>query len=185
MVQELAGTSYAISAAAQSAGSSPSKTAIADLDMAAVAVRRSLQSLRSLLVDIYPQSLQGRSIDVALTELLAPVETAGIETELQLNDLPALRQETSELVYRVAQEGIRNAMQHGEPSSISVSVRQDGQGLRTSVTDDGEGFDPGAEVPPNHFGLRLLADAATSHGGHLSVESEPGVGTTLTVEVPM
>jgi len=185
VVQELAGTSYAISAAAQSAGSSPSKTAIADLDMAAVAVRRSLQSLRSLLVDIYPQSLQGRSIDVALTELLAPVETAGIETELQLNDLPALRQETSELVYRVAQEGIRNAMQHGEPSSISVSVRQDGQGLRTSVTDDGEGFDPGAEVPPNHFGLRLLADAATSHGGHLSVESEPGVGTTLTVEVPM
>lgn len=82
VVQELAGTSYAISAAAQSAGSSTSKTtAIADLDMAAVAVRRSLQSIWSILVDIYPQSLQRRSIDVALTELLAPVETAGIETD--------------------------------------------------------------------------------------------------------
>ena len=88
-------------------------------------------------------------------------------------------------MYRVTQEGIRNAMKHGEPSSISVSVRRDGQRLCTSVTDDGEGFDPSAEVPPGHFGLRLLTDAATSQGGQLSVESEPGAGTTLTVEVPV
>jgi len=202
VVQELAGTSYAISAAAQSAHasslhtspahtSSPhvqspaSQTATADLDMAAIAVRRSLQSLRSLLVDIYPQSLSGRSIDVALTELLAPVETAGIDTELELEGLPPLSQETSGLVYRVAQEGIRNAMKHGEPTRIAVSVRQDGQQLLTSVTDDGDGFDPSAEVPPDHFGLRLLHDAAAGQGGRLSVESEAGTGTTLTVEVPV
>jgi signal transduction histidine kinase len=52
-----------------------------------------------------------------------------------------------------------------------------------TVMDDGVGFDP-ADIPPDHVGLRLLTDLAESLGGSLAVESEPGRGTTLRMEVP-
>jgi signal transduction histidine kinase len=84
------------------------------------------------------------------------------------------------LVWRVAQEAVRNAVRHSGARHLRVAVAQDGAGrLRLEVTDDGAGFDPGTGLPSSGFGLRGLASLVADAGGRLDVTSAPGQGTTV------
>jgi two-component system NarL family sensor kinase len=90
------------------------------------------------------------------------------------------------LLFRVAQEGVRNVLHHSGAQHARVeAARANGQ-ARLAVTDDGRGFNPddrpGQEA--GHFGLGMLADLAADAGGRLEVRSRAGEGTTLTVELP-
>src|SRR5262249_4421477 len=91
---------------------------------------------------------------------------------------------TERLLFRAAQEALRNAARHSGASAIRATVNAlPAGGARLQVADDGAGFDTAA-VPDGHFGLRLLADLAHDAGGRLDVASAPGRGTTVTLELP-
>lgn len=187
VVQDLVGTSYAISAAAETAaGTSPELAA--DLRAAAAGTRRGLQALRSLLVDIYPANLKTQGLDDAIADLLAPASSLGIETECALRgDLDAPIESTA-LIYRVVRESVRNVFRHADAHMLTVTVDGDDHRLCASVEDDGRGFD----VAPyedrfgnnGHMGLRLISDLASDAGARLTVESAVGSGTTVLLEVP-
>jgi signal transduction histidine kinase len=94
---------------------------------------------------------------------------------------------TQQLVYRVAQETVRNAVAHARASEVRVRLAREAGTLVLEVDDDGTGFDvrQTLEHPADgHFGLRLLADLATAAGAELAVTSAPGDGTRwrLTVD---
>ena len=179
VVQDLAGAAFALAGAARSGSIRPEV-----VEDAGDSVRQSLRSLRSLLVEIYPPDLAEVGLRGALDDLLAPVGAAGIATVLEVDELPDLSPTGSALAWRVAQEAIRNALQHARPSRLVVRVRASGtRGVRLVVEDDGTGFDPSQPPEPGHVGLRGLRDATKEAGGRLEVVSEPGAGTRVELEV--
>jgi signal transduction histidine kinase len=187
VVQELAGASFALSAAADAVraepGSSPATSA--SLDRVAAGVRHSIRSLRSLLVDIYPPSLHDEGLPAALTDLLAPLPGSGTQTTLNITPNLDLAPETSALVYRVAQEAVRNAQRHAGAAHLDVEVSRRVDRVVLVVQDDGQGFDPGVSekaIADGHVGLRLLSDLVAEAGGELMIRSGPG-GTTVRLEV--
>ncbi len=90
--------------------------------------------------------------------------------------------------YRIAQEALRNAVQHAHARQIVVRVRCDGQGLTLSVRDDGVGFTlpprPDILTQEGHFGLVGIQERVTRLGGTLRIHTAPGRGTRITVHLP-
>jgi signal transduction histidine kinase len=168
-VQTLAGVSFSLAASG-------------DREAAAL-TRRSMQQLRSLLVDIYPPSLEREGLRAALSDLLTPLGGRGVATRLEVPEDLRLPAEVEALLYRTAQEAVRNAASHAEPTTVSVRASAADGHARLEVADDGRGFS-GDEQRPGHFGLRVVRDIVGQAGGRVEVRSAPGEGTTVTVEVP-
>ncbi len=183
VVQDLVGTSFAVTAAADTAESYRPEFAH-DLRAAAVGTRRSLQSLRSLLVDIYPPNLHKQGLEAALVDLLAPASSLGIETELIISGDPVARPDVITLVYRVVQESVRNVVRHANALVVRVGVDASQDTLVVTVEDDGRGFRANEGSPSGHFGLRLMADLTADAGAGFSINSTPGAGTAIRLEVP-
>ncbi len=183
VVQELAGASFALAAAAKSVPEAPAVSA--SLDRVAAGVRQSMRSLRSLLVEIYPPNLHTEGLAAALGDLLAPLPGSGLSTSLEVPDPIELAPETATLLFRVAQESVRNAQRHAAAHVIAVKVTLEGTRVVLTVTDDGTGFDTRAPAANGHVGLRLLADLATEAGGSFEVRSRHGHGTTVRLDMPL
>jgi two-component system, NarL family, sensor kinase len=178
VVQNLAGVSYSLSAAASSAPAELSPT----LREAAGETRQALRELRSLLVEIYPPDLQREGLEAALEDLLAPCAARGLETRLAVDD-EELPPAVESLFFRAAQEALRNVVKHAGAERVDVEVGRR-NGLATlRVEDDGSGFDVDGQPPGDHFGLRVLRDLVREVGGDLEIDSKPGRGTVVCVEV--
>jgi signal transduction histidine kinase len=88
-------------------------------------------------------------------------------------------------VFRIAQEALHNALRHADAARIDIVLRcaSDGQ-LLLEVRDDGAGFEPAAPgVRSRSLGLTTMAERAKAAGGSLTIESAPGAGTTVRLEV--
>ncbi len=193
VVQDLTGVTLSLAAASRRKSSpvaplsAPTDQAV--LDDAASKLRESIGSLRSLLVEIYPPNLHESGVEVALSDLLARLRNRGIDVTLMV-DLPddGLKPTTAGLLYRTAQEALRNVVSHGEATSVRVGVGHDDKQVYLEVEDDGRGFEPGAVVTTprhGHVGLRVLGDLASQSGGSVTLESAPGHGTLLRVVLPL
>ncbi len=189
VVQDLAGTSFALSATAREITAEPAtnpQQLRERLDGLGAGIRRSLRALRSLLVEIYPPDLSSSGLPAALDDLLAPAVAGGVVVTLDIPETTDLPEDVVALVWRASQECVRNALRHGEPSNLVVrlSRHNEGASVRLEIIDDGRGFDPSQPEANDHFGLRGLRDLATEAGGTLQVVSSPGAGTTVLLEVP-
>ena len=183
VVQDLAGVAFSLGAVARGPARDLDKE---EVGTAAGRVRQAVRSLRSLLVEIYPPSLYDEGLEAVLSDLLARLAPRGIETTLDVDGaLKGLGVDETELLYRVAQEGLRNVVEHADASQVSIVARRAGGTVQLSVTDDGRGMGPGpVRVRSGHLGLRALAGLADTLGATIAVDSEPGQGTVLRVEVP-
>ena len=181
VVQDLAGISFAMSAVVRDIADRPAVAS--QLSSLGTGVRRALRVLRSLLVEIYPPNLRTEGLAAALDDLLAPVSASGVEVQLDVADTSHLDDKTIGLLWRVAQESVRNATRHGSPTRIAVSVHTSTGGAELEVSDDGVGFDASQAPPSGHFGLRGLHDLVDEAGGRLHVLSAPGSGTLVHLEV--
>lgn len=180
VVQDLAGVTYALTAIAdQTADPAVS----VKLERTATTTRGAVRSLRSLLVDIYPQSLSEAGLAAALTDLLSSLP-AGIQGTLVMPEPVDLSDDHQAALYRAARETLQNVAKHSGADRVELSVLAAADGdVALTVRDDGVGFVPG-EVRSGHLGMSLLRDLAVSAGGSLSVQSAPGEGTTVTFTVP-
>ena len=86
-------------------------------------------------------------------------------------------------LYRVAQEALRNAVQHSTARKIRITLKQDKSSVLLKVKDDGKGFDAG-NVHCDIAGLRIMACWAAAVGGELRVLSRKRLGTTITLKLP-
>jgi signal transduction histidine kinase len=89
------------------------------------------------------------------------------------------------LIYRVAQESIRNARTHGDATEITIKIEHEGRRAVLTVSDNGRGFGGEAADESGHFGLRLMRDLGDHAGGELEVLSAPGDGASVRLEVPL
>jgi signal transduction histidine kinase len=188
VVQDLAGTAFSLAAAAKRSNGGGNGASREVLERGAAQTRQSVRELRSLLVEIYPPSLRQAGLESALKDLLGRVEEGGVATRLNIAPGVRLTADTEAVFFRVAQEAVRNAAAHAEPSAITVAVRADDGRASLTVADDGRGFareNAPDRGPTGHFGLELMRDLAGDAGGEFSVESAPGRGTRVSVQVPV
>ncbi|MFF5111332.1 sensor histidine kinase [Streptosporangium sp. NPDC000509] len=137
-------------------------------------VRRSVNTLREPReIPPLPDALQ------ALAELTS---AAGVTTSVAISgEQRPLPDETREALFRVAQEGLTNVLKHAQANRADVVLDYADAAVRLAVRDDGAGS---ASTPASGFGLVGLRERAEHLGGWLSVESAPGAGYTLSMEVP-
>ncbi len=86
---------------------------------------------------------------------------------------------------RIGQEAVANAVKHGRARQVSIELRYATASVCLAVSDNGRGFAVGQASPAGHFGLLDMRERAQSMGSHLRVESEPGRGTRIAVEIPL
>ncbi len=188
VVQDLAGLSFSLTASADRVAKDGSTAeAAATLRRAAVGVRQNMRELRTLLVEIHPPNLHTQGLAAALSDLLAPLAARGIETTLDVAPDLTLPEDVEALVFRGAQEALRNVATHASAKSASVNVRKGGDVVTLEVRDDGRGFNLeglDARRAEGHLGLGLLSELARDAGGEVEIRSEPGRGTAIRMEVP-
>jgi two-component system NarL family sensor kinase len=184
IVQDLTGVSFALTAEARKRTDHRDEV----ISGSAGQVRDSITSLRSLLVDIYPPNLQEEGLESALGDLLAKPRQRGVNGTLEVDLDDLLDPATASLLYRAAQEAIRNVVRHSAASNVRIHLGRDGDRVTLTVDDDGRGFDPqelAEATDDGHVGLRLLAGLIADASGEMEVYSAPGAGTAVTVSLPL
>jgi signal transduction histidine kinase len=145
-----------------------------------------LQDVRRLAVQLRPKALDDFGLVPALERLVETFsESSGITVELEAGlGEERVPTDVETTLYRIVQEALTNIVKHADAKRVSiVLVRRDGW-VTAVVEDDGRGFDPAA-VTADNLGLDGMRERVELHEGHLTVETAPGSGTTLRVEVPL
>jgi signal transduction histidine kinase len=181
-LQRLASLSFDLSLEAELHGEDA--LAAGALRAGAGQTRETIRELRALLVDIYPPALSDEGLKAAVGDLAAALEADGTTVDVDIPEALDVTYAVEALLFRVAQEALRNARAHAGAARVEVAVRRDGDEARLVVADDGRGFEPGPQGPAGHFGLRLMEDLSRDAGGDLHIDSAPGEGTRVTLEVP-
>ena len=100
------------------------------------------------------------------------------------SSLRTLNEKQRHSLSQIAREALSNVARHAEATQVRVKVREVGNNLVMTISDDGKGFDPEKLENPNSFGLRNMDQRARRLGGKLMIESAAGQGTTITVQIP-
>ena len=162
------------------------------LDQARLTARESLTEARRLVWALRPEALENVSLPDALGRLAERwSEESGISAGVTTTGTPCpLASEVEAMLFRVAQESLNNARKHAQGASrVALTLSYMGETVALDVRDDGAGFDPAREFEKTRdrdsggFGLKGMRERVEGVGGSLSVESTPGEGSTLTVEL--
>ncbi|HTJ77334.1 MAG TPA: ATP-binding protein [Acidimicrobiales bacterium] len=188
VVQGLVGSSYTLTVAAERARSAGEHDLAATVAQTGVDLRTWVKELRTLLVNLAPPRLHQEGLAAALADLASAAAARGIDARVDVEPGLRLDPAVETLVFRAAQEAVRNATAHAHPSALRLRVRGSGpHRVRLEVEDDGEGFSPTRREQASgegHVGLSLLGALAEDAGGRLDVDSTPGHGTLIRLEVP-
>ncbi len=161
------------------------ETIVQRLDGLRYLTSESIEELRRLAVDLRPAILDHLGILPALRWYVQQLaDQADLSIQLSAPEKMERLPEAVELVlYRVAQEGLTNAIRHSQASHIEVVLEQSPQVLRLRVVDDGVGFDP--QKLDRGLGLVGIRERIELVNGNCGVETGPGEGTRLWVEIPL
>jgi nitrate/nitrite-specific signal transduction histidine kinase len=146
--------------------------------------QEALAEMRLLIYELRPPVLEKVGLVAALQARLQAVEgRAGLKTEFKVDGVDHLPHATEEGLYRIAQEALNNALKHARARRIGVFLRQSGDALALEIADDGVGFEPIQASAQGGMGLSAMGERIAQLGGHLKVESNPGQGTRVLVEL--
>lgn len=149
-----------------------------------------MQGVRRLSQDLRPAALDRLGLLSALEWLASDVsEYSGIEIKVNVVDTERRLPEEVELVlFRITQEALRNVWRHSQATRAEITVEFDESKTRVTVSDNGKGFNLpqtiGDLARDGKLGLAGMQERARLLGGSLTVQSEPGRGSTITVELP-
>ena len=162
----------------------------ASLESARKLLREVTRSFKAACVESWPPALAVAGLEAVLRELLSGFAGRSkikmlADIRLHEKDCPT-QSPLAIVVYRLAQEMLRNAEKHSAAEKLEFSVVCESGWLTLSARDDGRGFDPAkAKNKRSSLGLKIMADMAGSTGGYFSVYSRPGGGTLVKAELPL
>jgi len=185
LAQELAGALMQLQAFDHLKNKTPKEAAKA-YEAGLTMLRQGHSETRRLIAGVRPPILDESGIVEAIAHLIHELgRDKGPKIEYHSKvDFDRLDPTLENAIYRIIQEALTNACQHGKSEKISVSVLQRGDHLRIEVRDWGIGFEP-MTVPKNHFGLEGIRQRARLLGGKCSIRSKAGKGTSISVELPV
>jgi two-component system NarL family sensor kinase len=186
-VQEIAGLAFSLAPLAERADARGARRDGDELREAIERLRGTVRDLRALLVDLHPPHLAAAGLEAALGDLVNPLRQRGVAVEVAVDGTEQLGRDQQAVVYRVAQEAVRNVIAHADASVVRVRLDADGSDARLVVADDGRGFGEAVRADRHtagHLGLSLAEELARQAGGELSVASTEGSGTRVELRVP-
>jgi signal transduction histidine kinase len=143
-----------------------------------------IQELTFLVQEIYPIALQEKGLTTALREYIYEWENRNdITMQFTTRNERRLPLEIEQAIYRVAQEALANVARHSHARRADVSLVYNDDSLQLSVSDDGCGFDTNPKS--QGMGLRSIRERVASIRGTVQIQSAPGHGTRILVQVPI
>lgn len=139
--------------------------------------------IRTVSSALHPPQLEDQGISAALRQYILnlQMQNVGVSIEfLEKGEVRPIEKQTAIQIYRIAQETLKNALQHSGSTLIRVHLEYSPNAVAISIVDNGCGFDP-KKCSTGGVGLVGIRERATSFGGSLTVHSEPGRGTVLRV----
>ncbi|HEY6470732.1 MAG TPA: sensor histidine kinase [Candidatus Dormibacteraeota bacterium] len=194
VVQNLAGMALMLSAEAsqlkahQNGDAKGTEALIELLNQSASDARDAMKDLRTLIIDLAPPTLRREGLQAALLEVLAEMKRKGTNTQLDLPPNLRLRKDRAALIFRVAQEVLRNVAAHAQAKNVTVELSTEDGAAVLSIQDDGKGFseaDVARRRAEGHLGTSAIVDRAEEAGGTLTIDSEPGRGTLVVLTLPI
>lgn len=184
VAQGFTGIVMQLEAAEQAFDRDPS-AARAHLDRARTSARESLAEIRRSVHALRPELLDAEGLQDALRRIADRwAADTGILATVRVSGEPQPLTPDRELaLLRAAQEALANVARHSEARRVTVALAHAPDEVRVVVTDDGRGFDPATAA--GGMGLRGLQDRLADVGGHGRIESAPGEGTRVVLEVPV
>lgn len=187
LLQEMAGTQMALGAAASRAAAEGSPLA-STLEGITRQISRTMVSARNSVWRIRDEAVDRGDLVGAVMAWLDQVhadqrDIIHLDVAASPKKMDAAK---AEHLLRIIQEGVGNALRHGQPTRVDVTISEQGGVLGVSVADDGIGFAPRptcSQTDP-HWGLIGLGERAERLGASLNIKSAPGEGTVLLVTLP-
>ena len=144
--------------------------------------RGALAEMRTLLLEMRPESLERSDIQSLLTQLAeAFIGRVRVPVALDIQGDCELTHEVKVVFYRVAQETLNNIAKHSGARQVDLRLKcQPGQ-MNLFIKDDGLGFEAGS-ITPDHMGMAIMRERASSIGASLKIESQPGYGTCVELD---
>ena len=143
--------------------------------------RRGLSETRRALKDLRAQPLEDLGLELALRQLIDSVaERAGFKTNVNVDSpLPYLAPNVEQVFYRIAQETLENVSRHANAYMVLAELHEEDGKLTMLIRDDGRGFNMNDVKDEGHFGLKGMHERALTIGAELTIESQPGRGTSV------
>lgn len=147
-----------------------------------------LEDLHRLAINLRPASLDHLGLTPALEQLVrAFTQDSHLPIKLKtvgFSEDDRMPQEIETTLYRVVQEALTNVVRHAKATQVDVVLERRDDSIVVIVEDNGKGFDVNSARDSGHLGLMGMEERADMMGGTMTIESQPGRGTTLFVEVP-
>jgi signal transduction histidine kinase len=154
------------------------------------AVSSALEEMRRLALDLRPAALDDLGLASAIRALArGRLEEAGINVTFEIEDLGhKLDPVRQTALFRVVQESINNIVKHAGAHNVSIKIKLEGDKILARIEDDGRGFDLAAirsRIGVRSLGLLGIEERTALLGGRFQLESQPGRGTSLRIEIPV
>jgi PAS domain S-box-containing protein len=183
LCQELAATAFILKTKAQTLGKTNAKEA-AEFDEAARLVNENVGLARNLARGLHLVDVTATGLPDALRDFAFRRSNGRLTCRFECPKPVQVRSEAVAIqLYRVAQEAVTNAIKHGKPRQIVISLRRDHSALVLEVRDNGRGIQKKDNVKKG-MGLEIMRHRASVIGGHLNIESRRGRGTKVTCTLP-
>lgn len=148
-------------------------------------LRDTTRELRAIVHGLRPVELGEVSLRSALTSYASRVrELTAVQVRVSYTHHGYIPSEIEEHLFRIFQEAINNAIRHGGACEVRIELSGIGTQLRVQISDDGAGFRPD-ESGTRGLGLTAMAERVRLCRGHFHLDSQPGEGTTLRIEIPL
>jgi two-component system, NarL family, sensor kinase len=186
-VQQLAGIAMSLSGVEPNARKLEDPLIADTIARAASGTRESMRQLRTLLVELYPPNLEAAGLGAALRQLSERLTARGLTVNLDIPEQLEVPRRASALLYRAAQEGVRNIISHAEAAKAEIALETTDGMVRLSIEDDGKGMskqETSKGRRQGHLGLPLLRNLFEESGGSVKIESRASRGTRMDAEIP-
>jgi two-component system NarL family sensor kinase len=162
------------------------------IQRALVLARSNLEEARRSVLDLRAAPLQNHTLPEALATLVASSEQIDGAPDIQFSAQPAtgfpvLPARVEVALYRIAQEALENIRKHSQARHVLLKIGADENRVHMTIQDDGQGFDPetmARNVEQGHYGVAGMNERVKLLGGSFCIQSEPGEGTMIVVNVP-
>jgi signal transduction histidine kinase len=146
--------------------------------------QEAFQEMRLLIFELRPPVLEQGGLVAALQARLDAVEgRSNLKTTLSVAGESSLPASVEQAFYRIAQEALNNILKHAHARHVRVSLRQERRTTVLEIVDDGIGFDLATTREQGGLGLRGMIERVAQLGGRLTLQSAPGAGTQVRIEV--